>query len=88
MSKESEIYGYHLNKIDKGEIGKVSKITEEYQEFIDANMQKNKVMELVELSDLLGAIDKYTRIEYNLSVEDLLVMTAATKRAFESGFRK
>ena len=48
--------GYHLNKIPKGELGKWSKIEEEWAEFADAGQQGSKIMMLVELADVFGAI--------------------------------
>lgn len=79
--------GYHLENIQKGVLGTPSKITEEYLEFMDAVKQNNPLMQLIELSDMLGAIDAFAK-QYNMSVQSLLVMTEATKRAFESGARK
>lgn len=78
--------GYHLKNIEKGTLGTPSKIQEEYDEFIDAVEQDNVVMEMCELSDLLGAIEAYIE-NYNLTLEDLIKMKDATKRAFLSGRR-
>ncbi len=58
--------GYHNTEIEKGVLGQVSKITEEYKEFMDAVEQDNSIMELIELSDLLGAIESYTEYFYNI----------------------
>ncbi len=80
--------GYHINEIPRGEYGFASKINEEYLEWEDAIEQKNPIMELVELSDLLGAIEAYTHKKYNLLLFDLWEMTKATKRAFEDGTRQ
>jgi hypothetical protein len=80
--------GYHKSEIPKGFIGEASKITEEYLEFIDANSTNNPVMELVELSDLCGSIDLYVKSHYNLTIEDLLVMTKLTQEVFKNGYRK
>ena len=44
--------GYHLREIKRGVFGEVSKITEEYEEFLESLEQKNPVMALVELSEL------------------------------------
>ena len=52
--------GYHINKIPKGVLGERSKISEEYLEWKDSCEQGCNIMELVELSDLLGAIESYT----------------------------
>lgn len=80
--------GYHKAKINKGILGHASKIEEEYEEFLDARNQHNSVMELIELSDLIGAIEAYTTKKHNISLTDLIVMMKATKSAFEDGSRK
>lgn len=80
--------GYHKKQIRKGIVGQSSKIMEEYEEWLDAREQMNPVMELVELSDLLGAIDLYTLKMYNVSLNELLKMTRATQEAFTEGERK
>lgn len=81
--------GYHLARIEKGEYGKLSKIREEFEELCDAVLQDNTVMAVNELSDMLGAMEGWM-IENKISftMEDLLVMMRATKRAFEDGTRK
>lgn len=78
---------YHLNEIPKGQIGDFSKIKEEFLEAADALEQGNPLMALIELSDLIGAIELYAK-KYNMSLDDLIKMKDATKRAFESGRRK
>ena len=78
--------GYHKIKIKKGELGKFSKIKEEFLEAEDAHEQDNKVMLLLELSDLLGAIEKYAST-YNISLDDLIKMKNATESAFQDGTR-
>jgi hypothetical protein len=77
---------YHIADIPRGVYGDFSKITEEFLEAQDALEQQNPVMVIQELSDLIGAIDGYVR-RYNMDVNDLLVMTKATQRAFASGHR-
>lgn len=79
--------GYHLKEITKGTLGEISKIKEEFEEFIDANEQKNSVLEMCELADLLGAIEAYVK-KWNLSLGDLNKMKESTKKAFEDGSRK
>lgn len=80
--------GYHKTGIQKGELGEPSKINEEFLEFVDAKHQGNSVMELVELSDLIGAIEAYTTKHYNISLDELIKMTRATQSAFKDGSRK
>jgi rubrerythrin len=79
--------GYHTKKIQKGEFGHASKIREEYEEFIDAYEQSNPVMELVELSDLIGAIEAYVLSHYDIELVDLIKMKEATQSAFQDGTR-
>lgn len=82
--------GYHKRKIKKGTYGEISKITEEYEELLDAVEQENKIMILAELSDLMGAINQYLKNHYNNSIHihDLITMAKATKSAFKDGDRK
>lgn len=80
--------GYHLKEIPKGLIGEVSKILEEAEELQDAHTQGVKIMCLVEMSDLYGALDLY-RESYHPEVShgDLGHMYSITRRAFENGRR-
>lgn len=80
--------GYHLTEIQKGVLGEVSKIQEELDELKDAHNQQNKILELCELSDLIGAV-KYFLNKYhpNTKLSDLEKMADATSRAFETGER-
>lgn len=80
--------GYHLSKIAKGEIGQISKIQEELFELEDAAKQGATVMELVELSDLYGAIEHYLEKHHpSTAMSDLEKMSNITRRAFENGRR-
>lgn len=80
--------GYHLTKIEKGKIGEISKIQEEVEELKDAQLQGCKIMELVELSDLYGAIECYLQKHHpTVTMDDLKNMSEITKRAFRTGYR-
>ncbi len=80
--------GYHTVQIPKGELGELSKIHEELLELADAAAQGVKIMELVELSDLLGAIDAYLATHHpGTTIDDLAAMSAVTARAFRAGRR-
>lgn len=79
--------GYHTISIMRGEFGEFSKIIEEAIEAEDAYKTNNPVMLLQELSDLLGAIEGFTVAKYNITLDDLRVMTAVTKKVFEEGHR-
>lgn len=78
--------GYHLSEIPKGTLGEYSKIREEFLELTDAHNQTNKILEICELCDLVGAIEAYAD-KFNLSLNDLIKMKDANKRAFEDGTR-
>lgn len=78
--------GYHKTEIPRGEFGEFSKIKEEFLEAQDALEQNNHVMLLVELSDLLGAIEAYVG-KFKLTLDDLIVMKNVTKQAFNDGTR-
>lgn len=80
---------YHLNKIPKGEIGELSKVMEECLEALDANEQGCSVMVLVELSDMIGAIELYLKKHHpSISIDDLKAMSHITQRAFNTGHRQ
>lgn len=78
--------GYHLKEIPKGELGAFSKIKEEFLEAEDAVLQRDVVMTLVELSDMLGAIEAYIE-RWNLNIKDLKDFSDKTKSAFKDGTR-
>lgn len=81
--------GYHNNTITKGVYGQFSKIQEEFQELEDAMQQKDKILALVELTDLIGAIEGFVIQEFpGIALEDLIKFQKLTKRSFESGDRK
>lgn len=68
-------------------LGTASKIREEFEEFMDAEEQANTVMAVLELSDMLGAIEAYVS-RYNMTLSDLIIMMKATQSAFKDGTRK
>lgn len=77
---------YHIKKIPKGVLGEFSKIEEEFLEAKDALNQDVSMMVLIELSDMLGAMEHYLK-KYNMTIEDLKKMNHVTQRAFSSGRR-
>jgi len=80
--------GYHLVDIPKGVLGEISKIREEFLELEDAESQDAKIMALLELSDLIGAVRAYLDAHYpGISLSDLERMADITARAFRSGRR-
>ena len=81
--------GYHITHIERGVLGEASKIKEEVDELIDAEGQGCRVMAIVELSDLLGAVEAYIeKQKLGVTIEDLMAMAKITKRAFKNGHRK
>jgi NTP pyrophosphatase (non-canonical NTP hydrolase) len=78
--------GYHLKPIPKGVLGEASKIVEECAELQDAVKQGNKVLQICELCDIVGAVEAYAS-SFNLTLADIIKMKDATKSAFESGER-
>ena len=88
MFKSESTAGYHLVSIEKGCLGEISKIQEELNELADAEAQDSKVLALVELSDLYGAIQLYLEKHHpEVSMKDLAQFAAITRRAFENGHR-
>lgn len=85
--KINEIMGYHNKEIPKGTLGEFSKIREEFMEAEDAIEQDNSIMLLVELSDLIGAIESYCEKNHKITLENLITMNKATKKAFNDGTR-
>lgn len=81
--------GYHLTPIVKGELGQPSKVAEECAEFIDACAQDCRVMALVELADLYGAMRAYLAHHHpTLNMRDLEIMADINERAFRNGRRR
>jgi len=80
--------GYHINHIPKSKIGSLDKIFEELMECFDAEQQNDKIMLLVELSDLYGALESFMQFNFpSFSIDDLKNTSHTTKRAFISGRR-
>lgn len=83
------ILGYHKAVIARGVFGEDSKIYEEIDEFADALDQNVQIMALVELSDVVGAIEGWLgKYHPTVTLADLAAMAAVTRRAFESGSRE
>jgi hypothetical protein len=80
--------GYHLRAIARGRLGELSKIQEELDEAHDAWAQGSKVMALVELSDLVGALEAVLVKHFpGMTLTDLQHFAGITRRAFENGHR-
>jgi hypothetical protein len=88
MSLMTDKPGYHLAMIEKGVLGESSKIMEELLELQDAEKQECKIMGLVELADLIGAVKHYLERHHpSIDLYDLETMAIITKRAFDNGRR-
>lgn len=88
MCDEVKDPGYHVRKIARGVTGETSKILEEVEELIDAQKQGVKLMELIELSDLMGAVEAYlAKYHPGTTMHDLSMMSKVTRRAFLNGHR-
>jgi hypothetical protein len=87
--KKKHPKGYHKKEIKKGEFGKFSKIKEEFLEFEDAYEQDDMVMQLCEMSDILGAMKAYLNEKYggHIKFKHLIRLAKGTHRAFLSGER-
>jgi ATP phosphoribosyltransferase regulatory subunit HisZ len=80
--------GYHLREIEtKGFYGDPSKIREELEELEESLDQDNRILALVELSDLYGALEGVAE-KLGSNMEELRKMSDATKRAFRDGSRR
>ena len=87
-SNNSFVPGYHLRPITKGVFGEPSKIVEEVEEFQEALEQGNDLMALIELSDLVGAVEGWlSRYHPTITLDTLRTMSNATQRAFRNGHR-
>lgn len=85
---DQKLPGYHLARIEKGDLGELSKIKEELEEAIDAEGQNSSVMVLVELADMVGAIEAYLAKHHpGTTLDDLVIFSNITKRAFQNGRR-
>lgn len=80
--------GYHIREIEKGTLGKASKIREELEELEDAECQGNKILAICELADIYGALEALATQKYGLTMDDLQKMSEATAEAFRDGSRK
>lgn len=76
--------GYHLKQIKKGVLGELSKIEEELEELKDSELQGIKIMSLIELSDLYGAIEFFVQDKFNLEMDDLKKFSDLNKKVKSS----
>lgn len=80
--------GYHIRNIQRHPYGSFGKIKEELEEAEDAIEQNCKIMELVELSDMIAAVEGYLEKHHpGVTIDDLRTMAAITHRAFLNGGR-
>lgn len=90
MSDPSDPFkpGYHLVPIEKGVLGETSKIAEELRELEDGFAQGDRILMLVELADLYGAIELFMEKHLpGMTMDDVRRFAATTRRAFDNGRR-
>lgn len=63
---------WHVNPIKKGVLGELSKIQEELDEALDAEQQGQDIMEICELTDIIGACAARAQKKYGLSLDQLV----------------
>lgn len=78
--EKKQKYSWHKKTIEKGVYGELSKVLEEYQEAEDALEQKNHLMHLIELSDIVGAVEGIA-IKYGLTLNDLKLFSDKVKES-------
>ena len=85
---EPFVPGYHLTPITKGTLGEPSKIREELDELTDAYAQGDRILMLVELADLVGAVELFMAKHLpGMTLDDVRKFAQTTRRAFENGHR-
>lgn len=81
--------GYHIKNIKKCNYGSMGKIQEELEELSDAHRQGSRIMMLVELADIYGALEGFLQENFpDMQMHDLKKFSDITKRAFKEGVRK
>lgn len=75
-----EKFNWHKKKITRGVYGEFSKVLEEVEEAEDALEQNNKLMYLIELSDIIGAIEGIAE-NYGLTLEELITFSDKVKES-------
>ncbi len=67
--------GYHITNIKKQPYGSIEKIKEEVEELFDAVEQDCKIMQLVELSDIIGAVEGVLEQQFpDMTLQDLIII--------------
>lgn len=73
-------FNWHNRLIKKGVYGEFSKVIEEVEEAKEALEQNNRLMYLIELSDIIGAIEKIAE-NHSLTLEDLINFSNKVKES-------
>lgn len=73
-------FSWHNRPIKKGVYGEFSKVEEEVDEARDALEQNNHLMYLIELSDVIGAIEKIAE-NHGLTLDDLIRFSKKVKES-------
>jgi hypothetical protein len=75
--------GFHKARIKKGVYGELSKIQEELDEAKDAEDQGIQLMLLIELSDIIGAVEGVAE-KHGMSLKDLIQFSDKVKKVRKS----
>ena len=70
---------FHKKNITKGIYGELSKIQEELDEAFEAQEQNQELMLLIELSDIIGAVEGVSK-KYGFTIEQLLQFSRLRSR--------
>lgn len=76
-------FSWHNRKIKKGTYGEFSKVEEELDEATEALEQGNKLMFLIELSDVIGAVEGIIQ-KHGLTLDDLIKFSNKVKESKKS----
>lgn len=75
----------HVSPIPVGTVGEFSKIVEEFHEAQDAHLQGDKVMLLIELGDMLGAVERFVAKNFKgVTFDDLVIRMKAHHAAIDA----
>ena len=73
-------FKWHKKEIKKGIYGELSKVEEELAEAKDALEQNNTLMYLIELSDIVGAVEGIIE-KHGLSLEEIITFSDKVKES-------
>lgn len=81
-NEDYKLSPFHTQPIKKGQYGELSKIQEELDEAFDAEKQGIDLMLLIELSDIIGAVEGVAK-KYNFTLDQLIQFSKVRKKVAE-----